>query len=278
MTLYGRTYRSATATTEGTLNFGTSSTSSANTTLPNGANPNGSLYPFWDNMTVDAEAGVYWAARGTAPHRQIVVEWRNVRFSSAATSRVTFAAVIGEDGSVSYHYKDIGTGNFEDGDGATIGLENETGTDALLFSYNQPAVTDGMNIFFRTTKTGVVSGTVTDANDGEGVGDGTVTVSKDGAAIATATTGADGQYLVSVPAGAEATEYDVTVTADHYSTTTSRSSVTAAGIKVADAVLTTGVVTAGTGTYELIQPAGQTRTRALTMPSGTRCSSASCSA
>lgn len=265
VTLYGQTYRSATATTEGTLNFGTSSTSSANTTLPNGSNPNGSLYPFWDNMTVDAEAGVYWAARGTAPHRQIVVEWRNVRFSSASTSRVTFAAVIGEDGSVSYHYKDIGTGNYEDADGATIGLENETGTDALLFSYDQPAVTDGMNIFFQTTKTGAVSGTVTDANDDEGVGNGTVTVSKNGAEIATGTTGADGQYLVSVPAGAEATEYDVTVTADHYSTTTSRSSVTAAGIEVADAVLTTGVVTAGTKTYELIQPAEQTRTRALTV-------------
>ncbi|MGW1887231.1 S8 family serine peptidase [Streptomyces sp. NPDC001970] len=263
--LYGKAYRAATATTEGSLNFGTTSTSSLNGSLPSTSTPNGSLYPFWDNMTVDAEAGIYWAARGTAPHRQIVVEWRNVYFSSASANRVTFAAVISEDGSVSYHYKDIGTGTYEGGEGATIGVENETGTEAFLYSLNQKTVTDGMSIAFRTTKSGVVTGTVTDANDGMAVGGGTVTVAKDGATVGSGTTAADGQYLVSVPAGTDAADHAVSLTAAHYSTVSATRSVKAGGIEVADAVLTTGVVSADTEKYELVLPAEQSRIRSLTL-------------
>lgn len=263
--LYGKAYRAATATTEGTLNFGTTSTSSTNRSLPSTTTPNGSLYPFWDNLTVDEAGGIYWAARGTAPHREIVVEWRDVRFSSASTSRVSFAAVISEDGSVSYHYKDIGTGAYEGGEGATIGVENETGTEAFQYSYDEKTVTDGMSIAFRTTRSGVVAGTVTDANDGEAVEGGAVTVSRDGATVGGDTTDADGQYLVSVPAGTEAAEHAVSLTAAHYSTASATRSVKAGGIEVADAVLTTGAVAADTEEYELVQPAGQSRTRSLTL-------------
>ncbi|GAA3369974.1 hypothetical protein GCM10020367_14750 [Streptomyces sannanensis] len=263
--LYGKVYRAATATTEGSLNFGTTSTSNLNSSLPSIFAPNGSLYPFWDNLTVDAEAGIYWSARGTAPHRQIVVEWRNVQIAGASANRVTFAVVISEDGSVSYHYKDIGDGRYEGGEGATIGVEDETGTEAFLYSYNQKVVTDGMVLAFRTTKTGVVSGTVTDANDGKAVEGVTVTVTKDGTAAGSAPTAVDGQYLVSVPAGTDTADYAVSFTAAHYSAAGVTRSLKAGGIEVADADLETGVVTAGTKAYTLVLPAGQTRTRPLAL-------------
>ncbi|MEV6107969.1 S8 family serine peptidase [Streptomyces sp. NPDC051940] len=263
--LYGRTYRTATATTEGVLAFGTSSTSSSNVSLPSTGTPNGALYPFWDNMSVDASAGVYWSQRGTAPHREVVVEWRNAVFSLASTQRVTFSVVIGEDGTYSYHYKDIGEGSYENGSAATIGTENATGTDALLYSYNQPAVKDGMSISFRTTKSAVVSGTVTDDNDGLPVAGAAVTVGSDGVTAGTDTTDASGAYLVQVPA-TSAGSYDVAVSAAHYEPGARTADVEPQGVSRAGTVLKTGVVKASAlPALTLAIPAGQQRTRTFTL-------------
>ncbi|MGW1193766.1 S8 family serine peptidase [Streptomyces sp. NPDC002559] len=263
--LYGRTYRTATATTEGVLALGTSSTSSSNSTLPTTTTPNGALYPFWDNLQLDAASGVYTGTTGTAPHRRLVVEWRDVQTYASTAQRISFAAVIGEDGQVSYHYKDIGTGSYENGSSATIGLENATGTDALLYSYNEPVVSDGMSITFRTTRSAVVAGTVTDGNDGRGVEGATVSVRKDGTEVATATTGADGGYLAQVPATGTATAYDVSFGAAHYAAAATDRNVRAAEITTADAVLGTGRVTADRTAITEIVPADQSRERTVTL-------------
>ncbi|WP_240662550.1 S8 family serine peptidase [Streptomyces sp. WAC 06738] len=263
VSFYGKTYRNLTANTEGSLYFGPSSTSSLNGTLPTTSTPNGALYPFWDNLQLDADSGIYTSTQGTAPHRTVTVEWRDVVITSGSTQRISFSVVAGEDGSFSYHYKDIGTGSYENGSSATIGVENPTGTDALLYSFNQGVVSDGLAIGFRTSKSGLLSGTVTDANDNKAVADATVTVAKDGSEVATGTSSTDGTYLVSVPAGTDATDYDITITGTHYSTATAGRSVKAAGIEVADATLTTALVTAASPAYELVVPAGQSRTRTL---------------
>lgn len=266
--LYGRTYRAASATTEGVLAFGTVSSSSVNASLPTTGGPNGALYPFWDNLQIDSassESGVYWAARGTAPHRSVVVEWRDVQITASTTQRISFAAVIGEDGSVSYHYKDIGPGTYENGSSATVGIESDTGTDALLYSYNQATVADGMSLSFSTSRSAVVTGTVTDANDGEPVAGATVKVGRGGTALATGTTGADGAYLVQVPAEATEAGYGITVGADHYAGVTAERALKAKGVAVADAVLATGLVTASAADYTLVVPADRDRTRTLTV-------------
>ncbi|MBW5250236.1 S8 family serine peptidase [Streptomyces sp. P01-B04] len=266
--LYGQTYRSATATVKGMLAFGTSSVTSANVSLPSSAVPNGALYPFWDNMQIDTdsnESGVYWASRGTAPHRSVVVEWRDLEFISSPAQRISFSAVIGEDGTVSYHYKDIGTGTYENGSSATIGVENHTGTDALMYSYNKASVTDGLSVSFSTGKNAVISGTVTDDNDDKPVAGATVKIGQDGKDIATGTTGADGTYLVQVPAGTTKSGYDIAVSADHYSGATAERELTAKDIAVADAVLKTGLVKTSAADYSLVVPADQERTRALTL-------------
>lgn len=266
--LYGKTYRSATATVKGVLAFGTSSITSANISLPSTSVPNGALYPFWDNLQIDAtssNSGVYWASRGTAPHRSVVVEWRDVQFISASAQRISFSAVIGEDGTVSYHYKDIGSGSFENGSGATIGVEDHTGTDALQYSYNQASVTDGLSVSFSTGKSAVIGGTVTDDNDGKPVAGATVKVSQGGNGIATGTTGADGAYLVQVPAGTTESGYDIAISADHYSGATAERELKAKGIAVADAVLKTGQVKTSATDYSLVVPADQDRTGTLTL-------------
>ena len=259
---YGRTYRAATASIDGVLSFGTASTSSTNSTLPTSFAPNGSLYPFWDNLTVDADAGVYWSATGTAPHRKIVVEWRNALIAATTSERVSFAAVLGEDGSASFHYKDISGTGFENGSGATIGAENATGTDALLYSFNEGTVRDGLSIGFRTTRSAVVAGRITDANDGKPVAGAAVAVSSGGAATGSDVTGADGGYLLQVPADAS---YDIAVSAPAYTGASARQTPKPGEIAVSDAVLKTGRVAADSTSLTVVAPAAQQRTRALTL-------------
>jgi subtilisin family serine protease len=259
---YGRTYRSASASIDGVLSFGTASTSSSNTTLPTTFAPNGSLYPFWDNLTVDADAGVYWSATGTAPHRKIVVEWRNALIAATTAERVSFAAVLGEDGSASFQYKDISGTGFENGSGATIGAENATGTDALLYSFNEGTVRDGTVIAFRTTKTAVVAGRVTDANDSKPVAGASVAVTSAGTATGSDTTGADGGYLLQVPAGAP---YDIAVSAPAYTGASAQQTSKPGEIAVSDTALKTGRVAADSTALTVVVPAAQQRARTLTL-------------
>ena len=51
----------------------------ANGTIPTTTAPNGGLMPFWDDLVVDSNAGIYTATTGTTGNRSFIVEWRNVR-------------------------------------------------------------------------------------------------------------------------------------------------------------------------------------------------------
>ncbi|MEU8529115.1 S8 family serine peptidase [Streptomyces sp. NPDC048629] len=258
---YGKTYRQATASVDGVLSFGASSTSSANTTLPTTSTPNGALYPFWDNLTVDAEAGVYWAATGTAPHRKIVVEWRNALLAgSASGERISFAAVLSEDGSASLHYKDVSGTGLENGSSATIGAESHDGADALLYSFNEGTLRDGTTISLRQTRTAVVTGKVIDGNDGLPVAGASVTASSGGLGPSELTD-ASGVYLLQMPA--EWRDYDIYVSAGYY--WTDRTLITAQNgqVYVFDSEIATARVTADTESLTVIAPPGATRTRAV---------------
>ena len=52
----------------------------------------------------------------------------------------------------------------EEGDSATIGIENESGTVAL-YSFNEVSVSNGLAVLYRLPPSGFVEGRVTDAND-----------------------------------------------------------------------------------------------------------------
>ncbi|WP_327336330.1 S8 family serine peptidase [Streptomyces sp. NBC_01324] len=264
--LYGKTYRSASANVEGFLSFEQSVSLSTNGTLPTAGLPNGTLYPFWDNLQIASDnGGLYWAARGTAPHREVVVEWRNMVPSSARTQKLSFSVVIGEDGTYSFHYKDPSGGAAARGTGATIGAENADGTDALLYAYDEDAVTDGLAVAFRPDRSAALSGTVTDANDGKAVSGAAVTVSRDGKQVATGTTASDGAYLVQVPATDKA-DYTVTVSAAHYTTGTRTVSLAAHSTERAATALDTGLVTVTPkAAMTLVVPVGETRQRTLTL-------------
>jgi subtilisin family serine protease len=150
VTFYGGTYTTAWVASNGFVSFAGPAYSFVNATIPDSAEPNAALYPFWDDLVVDDQAGVYTAPVGDAPHRGFVVEWRNVLFfGDTSGQRITFSAEIDEDGTVTYRYG-AGTGSGRGaGDSATIGTENADGTDALQYSYNLPVVSADLTVTVR---------------------------------------------------------------------------------------------------------------------------------
>ncbi|MCX4782269.1 S8 family serine peptidase [Streptomyces sp. NBC_01264] len=259
--LYGKTYGQAWIGTNGTISLGGNNTGDINGDIPSTATPNAALYPFWDDLVVgaaDSGSGVFTAVTGTAPHRSYVIEWREVSHWSAQSDTFSFSASIGEDGTVRYSYKGTGGTGIKAGSTATVGVENATGTDAYKYSFNTPVITDGLSIAFRTTRSGVVAGRVLDANDGNGVAGATVTVGT-GATAVSATTAADGGYVVQSPSGAR----ELALTAAQYEPAAATVDVKAADVTQVTRSLRTGKVTPSKPAVEIVLPPGQKRTRTL---------------
>ncbi|MFD9356657.1 S8 family serine peptidase [Streptomyces sp. NPDC060031] len=259
--LYGKTYGQAWIGTNGTVSFGGNNTGDINGDIPSAGTPNAALYPFWDDLVVGAAgsgSGVFTAVTGTAPHRSYVIEWREVAHWSAQNDKFSFSAAIGEDGTVTYSYKGTGGTGIKGGSTATVGVENATGSDAFKYSFNTAVITDGLSIAFRTTKSGVVAGRVLDANDGKGVAGATVTVGAGDTAVS-ATTAADGGYVVQSPSGSRA----VALSAPSYESATATVDIKPADVTTVTQSLRTGKVTASKPAVEAVLPPNQKRTRTL---------------
>ncbi|MFF1589760.1 S8 family serine peptidase [Streptomyces sp. NPDC058286] len=265
--LYGRTYDKGWVARDGELIFSTLWFGD-NGALPSTGAANGALYPFWDQLTMDASSGVYTSVRGTAPHRAYVVEWRDMLLARDTSRRISFAATLNEDGTYSFHYKGLEAGgdrDYELGTGATIGAENHDGTDALQYSLDERSLRDGMSVQFRPEGHAVVSGTVTDANDTKPVAGATVTVARGATTVATVTTRSDGAYLTQVPA-TTAANHQIKVTAPHYTAGTRTAELQSLAALRTEMALTTGAVAADNSLgWQLVMQAGEQRERTLTL-------------
>ncbi|MCG5219990.1 S8 family serine peptidase [Streptosporangium soli] len=229
-------------------------TTAGNGALPSVATPNLAVYPYWDDLVVDAEAGIYTATTGTAPRRTFVIEWRNVRFYSEAAQRLSFSVLLGEDGSISYRYKDIESER-DQGTSATVGIESAGGTDGLQYSRDSAAISSGQGVTFTASRHGLVTGVVTDANDGEPLAGASVKVGD----VATFTTAADGTFTGQVLAG----DYAVEVSKEHYGTFTQEVTVAPTVVTKIDTALVTGRVSASLAELSVVAPANSSRTRTV---------------
>ncbi|WP_033222468.1 S8 family serine peptidase [Kitasatospora phosalacinea] len=146
VTYYGVKYTSAAVTTNGLVDFLEPRIGDyANTALPTAYKPNGVVAPFWDDLTLDKKATVTTATTGTTGKRTFAVVWNNVPLVSDSSKRVTFEVLFDEaTGAITFQYQTVpGAGS-----GATVGLENQAGTDALQYSFNQAVLTNGSAIRF----------------------------------------------------------------------------------------------------------------------------------
>ena len=111
----------------GYLTFGTSGTSFSNAAIPNPANPNDIICPYWDDLNPSAGGTIHYLSSPT----QFIVQYTNVpHFFN--TGSYTFQVILNADGSILYQYLDIqGVLN-----SATVGIENSDGTVGLQVVFN----------------------------------------------------------------------------------------------------------------------------------------------
>jgi subtilisin family serine protease len=113
--------------------------------------------PWWQDLyPVQGSAqNVFWAVNGSAPYRQLIVEWRDVRSfqcSSDAAATIKFQAVFFEGKSdVQFNYADTTFGDScsaqDHGAVASIGLQQSLSS-AQMYSYYQQTVGDGFSILW----------------------------------------------------------------------------------------------------------------------------------
>jgi hypothetical protein len=144
--LYGKSYTTAFVATDGFLSFVDPQPIPLDNSpsLPDPATPNAAIYPFWDDLVVDAVSSVRTELVGNGRNRRFVIEWRNVTPFPDPTQRLSFEVVLFENGQILTQYQSV----FANGAGAAIGLENETGTVAFVYSNNAPSVDTGTAILF----------------------------------------------------------------------------------------------------------------------------------
>ncbi|MFB7337905.1 S8 family serine peptidase [Streptomyces adustus] len=146
--LYGVSYSSASVTTDGLVNFLSSRVGDySNTALPTtGANGvKGIVAPLWDDLTLDKKSSVQTATTGTAGSRKFAIVWNNAAYADGTSGRATFEAVFDEaTGAVTLQYQSVA----DKGAGATVGIANQSGTDALQYSFNQSVIADGTAVRF----------------------------------------------------------------------------------------------------------------------------------
>ena len=115
--------------------------------------------PWWQDLfpVKGTPQNVFWEVVGTAPNRELVVEWRDVRSflcNSDPTATIKFEVVMFEGKSdVQFNYADTvfgGNCSAQDHGGvATVGLQESLNT-AQMFSYRGQAIGDGASILWTT--------------------------------------------------------------------------------------------------------------------------------
>jgi subtilisin family serine protease len=116
------------------------------------------IAPFWDRVRplTAGTAEIVWEVTGTAPNRELVVEWRNLErtdvFCELFGGYVTFQAVFFENSSdLLFNYRDTVFGgecpDLDHGATATVGVQVSPDV-ATMFSFHTPAVTDETSLLW----------------------------------------------------------------------------------------------------------------------------------
>ena len=220
---YGETYDTVWLSDNGYLNFlGPDQFNSFPVELPSESDPNAAIYALWRDLHVDEDGAIRYEALGSAPDRAFVIEYDTVK---AGTRAVSFEIKLWENGDIDLLYASAGNG-----DDATIGIEDADGTDALSFGFRSDVLETNVAYRFSEVPSGLVTGTVTDANDGLPVAGAEVEALGSGRSTHTAE---DGTYQLRLLPGS----YTLEIRSDGYTTHSEGISLVDAEVLVVDAAL-----------------------------------------
>ncbi len=182
-----------------------------NRPIPDGSAPNAAIYAMWQDLWVVEDAHIDWAVVGRGGKQAMVIEFANVpRLGDGAGA--DFEIKLWRDGTIDLLYG-ANVGNLANGGEATVGIEDAAGSDGLMYSHRESVIEPESAIRFREVPTGLVTGTVTNANDGLPVAGVSVIADPTGR---TATTDGDGLYALKLVPGT----YTVTFEAAGYESQT----------------------------------------------------------
>jgi subtilisin family serine protease len=160
--LGGAGYTSLRIGSNGYLTFGgESATPYENFIIPASALPNHFVAPYFDDLTASSGGSVYRAVLGSAPNRQVVIQYQDVQrfirdtFPYDITANLTFEVILYETSNeILFQYKTI-SGDGADGSSASIGIEYNNGRDGREYAYNRSgALTPGLALKFAPYPTG----------------------------------------------------------------------------------------------------------------------------
>jgi len=118
------------------------------------------IAPWWEDLfpVKGTAQNVFWQVIGTAPTRQLVVEWRNVRsFLCRADSaaNITFETILNEGSNdIQFNYSDAvfgGNCSIQDyGQGATIGIQSSPANGAMWGAIISDATGNGTSVLWQS--------------------------------------------------------------------------------------------------------------------------------
>ncbi|MCY1046849.1 S8 family peptidase [Corallococcus sp. bb12-1] len=117
------------------------------------------ILPLWQNLEVPSHlpSGLFYEVLGEAPHRKLVIEWRDALYAGVSFSTpLTFQVVFLEGSSdIAFNYANVILGSDEypeidNGGAATVGIQTAPSA-ALQFSHLAPSLSNGTSLVFRTS-------------------------------------------------------------------------------------------------------------------------------
>jgi Zn-dependent metalloprotease len=142
---YDSTFNQIRLCTNGWLSFTSTSTAYLNAAIPNTAEPNNALYPFWDDLNLNEAGGTAWYYFD-AVNQRFIVQYDTVSHYLPGTTpgRYTFQVILKQSGEILFQYRKMeGTLG-----SATIGIENATGTIGLQVVSDAVYMHDSLAILF----------------------------------------------------------------------------------------------------------------------------------
>src|SRR5437868_6100171 len=145
-TLYNSSYSSVSASSNGTLQFVSTSNAYSNVCLPT-ATFNYAILPFWDDLYTGDTAGgqgIYTSISGVSPNRIFNIEWRaNLCCSTGILYNFEVRLYEGQN-----YFEIIYAAVPNTGSGATIGVQKDTGSLYTQWSCNTSSVSAGLRLGF----------------------------------------------------------------------------------------------------------------------------------
>ncbi|HZM72973.1 MAG TPA: carboxypeptidase regulatory-like domain-containing protein [Candidatus Polarisedimenticolia bacterium] len=204
---YGESYNRLFVTTNGFVSFLPTEPIFFPSGIPSSSEPNAAIYALWRDLVIDEDAEIDYATIGSGDAAAFVIEYQNARLIESDT-RVNVEMKLWANGNIDLLYGDNPAGA-ANGSDATIGIEDQTGSDALQIGFFEQVVGPNSAVRIETLPVAILSGTVVDANDDSPISGASVTAEPSGR---TATTDSDGHYELRLLAGS----YDVTASKGTY--------------------------------------------------------------